>query len=300
MKQNILIIGASGLVGGTLYKEALNQGHSVLGTYYEHKQADLEKLDYGDVVEIEKIISKFPCDFIFCPAGKVNVDWIEQNPEEAYKINVEKLKVLFEAAKMKKIQVVFFSTDYIFDGKGGPYFEDDTPNPINFYGKHKLEAENMAKKIFSENCLILRTTWVFGCEMQEKNFMYSVIKNLKANKEMKVPDDMTATPSYVKDLAKCALDLAKRKIYGTYNLTGGKVISRYNFAKIIAKAFDLNSSLLIPVKYSSMQLPASRPLVGGLKNDKITRLINYKWTSLEDSLREVKKEIKYEYSGNHT
>lgn len=293
-----LIIGASGLVGNALYKEAINQGHSVLGTYLEHKQNSLEKLDYGDVAEVEKIISRFPCDFIFCPAGKTNVDWSEENKDEAYKLNVEGLKILFGAVSKRNIPVAFFSTDYIFDGKCGPYLEEDNPNPLNIYGKHKLENEEILKTLLPSKHLIIRTTWVFGCELQGKNFMYSVIKNLSSNKEMKVPEDMSSTPTYVKDLAKCTLDLTEKNIYGTFHLTSGKVISRLDFAKSIAKAFELNSSLLIPLKYSSMQLPANRPLVGGLKNDKITKLINYKWTSLEDSLKEAKREIEHDYSRN--
>ena len=85
-----------------------------------------------------KIFNDFQADFILCPAGKVNVDWVEENPKEAWNNNVLKLNVLFECAAQKDIPVVFFSTDYIFDGNNGPYSEEAIPNPINYYGMQNL------------------------------------------------------------------------------------------------------------------------------------------------------------------
>lgn len=287
----LLIIGASGLVGSALLNEAKNRGHEVQGTYLANNFNGLQKLDYGNTKEVNKIISDFSPGFILCPAGKVNVDWIEQNPGEAWNNNVSKLNVLFECGGRKDIPVAFYSSDYIFDGNSGPYSEDAIPNPINFYGKHKLVSEIMLKTFLPKEYLIIRTTWVFGQEKQGKNFLYSVIKNLSSGKEMKVPDDLNATPTYVKDVARCTLDLIEKGYTGTFNISSGHCISRLDFAKNIAKAFDLNSSLIIGVRYDTIQLPANRPLKAGLKNEKINKTINPTWTPLDIALKETRMEI---------
>ena len=224
----LLIIGASGLVGNALYDEAKKRGYSVLGTYSSYHIEGLEKLDYGDSNQLNKILDKFSPEVVLCPAAKTNVDWIEQNPAEGWETNVIKLATLLKECAKRNITVAYFSSDYIFDGKSGPYPEDAIPNPLNFYGKHKLASEIMVKSFIPEKHYIFRTTWVFGYEKQEKNFLYSVIKNLKAQKELKVPDDMYATASYTPDIAKCALNLIEKEFYGTYNLSGNEYTSRYD------------------------------------------------------------------------
>ena len=286
-----LIVGASGLIGNALYEEALKRKHSVYGTYFSYPSSGLCKLDYSDADQLKKIINDFKPEYILCPAGKTNVDWIENNPKESWDINVTKLNVLFEIAAVCGIPVVFYSTDYIFDGMDGPYSEEVIANPINFYGQLKLVGEAMLKTYFPSNYLIIRTTWVFGQEKQEKNFLYSVLKNLTQNNKMKVPLDIISTPTYVEDIAKCTLDLIKNGCTGTFNVTSSPAISKFQFADEIAKVFNLNVSLLKSVKYVTLGLPIKRPLRAGLKTDKITKAINCTWTPLEVALKEVKKEI---------
>lgn len=291
MSKRLLIVGASGLVGSALLKEAKTRNHKAIGTYFGNLTGELIKLDYGDYKEVNKILNDFLPEVILCPAGKVNVDWIEENPQEAWNNNVAKLNVLFECAAKQNIFVVFYSTDYIFDGKDGPYGEDAIPNPINIYGMHKLVNEIMLKTFLPKKHLIIRTTWVFGQEMQKKNFVYAVIKNLSSRKEMNIPSDLSATPTYVKDLSRCTLELVEKELSGVFNVVGSECVSRFDFAKSIASVFNLNESLLKPVKYASMRLPANRPLHTGLKNDKVNKALNPEWTPLKEALKETKLEI---------
>lgn len=287
----LLIVGASGLVGNALYQEAEKRGHTVLGTYLNFPIENLHQLDYGDEKEVDLILKTYEPDIIVCPAGKVNVDWIEQNPKESWDINVKDLHTLIYKALVKDIPVAYYSTDYIFDGKEGPYVETSSPNPLNFYGLHKLAGEIMLKSLIPEKHFIFRTTWVFGLERQGKNFLYTVIKNLSSNIEMKVPEDMISTPSYVKDVAKASIELIEKQKFGTYNLTSGKCVSRYEFAKSIALAFNLNTNLLKAVSYSSLNHIAKRPIKAGLINTKAASTTNMKWTPLEEALSETKKEM---------
>lgn len=287
----LLITGASGLVGSALYNKAKKRGHETIGTYLTNHVEGLQKLDYGNEKEVGEIIKKFSPDVILCPAGNTNVDWIEENPKEAWNINVEKLSIFFKAAAKYNLPLAFFSTDYIFDGKEGPYLEDASPNPLNYYGKHKLEAENILRSLLPNKHFIFRTTWVFGQEKQGKNFLYHIVKNLSLNKEVKVPDDMGATPTYNLDIARFVLKLIEKKAFGTYNLSNGKYLTRYEFAKLIANVFGLNFSMLVPVKYFTLRKPANRPLRAGLKNEKATKAAELTWTKVEDALKETKNQM---------
>ena len=286
-----LIIGASGLVGNELYNEAKKQGHEVLGTYFNHKVPNLEKLDYGDRVESQTIIKTFSPDIIFCPAANPNVDWCEENSKDSWRNNVKKLNNFLEVVLENNIPFAYFSTDYLFDGKDGPYDEDFIPNPLSFYGKHKLASEILVQSLIPKN-YIFRTTLVFGRENQKKNYAYTIYKNLSSGSKLKAADDLFATPTYALDIAKFALEIVKKKAFGTYNLAGSEFISRYDYACKIAEAFDLDKSLLQPLKYNDLNLKTKRPLKGGLTNKKSIQLTGLSYTPLEVALKDMKEKMK--------
>lgn len=285
----LLVIGASGLVGSALYKEAVKQDYSVLGTYLGFPKEGLQKLDYGDKNEVSKLLDSFLPQVIICSAGKTNVDWIEQNPQEAWKINVARLNILFQIASQREIPVAFFSTDYIFDGKNGPYSEDDLPNPINVYGYHKLATEIMLKTYLPKNHFIFRTSYVFGQESQEKNYVYTVVKNLSLGKEIKTPEDMLITPTYTSDIARFSLNIIENNRVGIINLSGSEYLTRFEFARNIATIFNLKESLIVPIKFSSLNAKANRPLKSGLKNEKACKLSNLSWTPFKEALKETRE-----------
>lgn len=284
----LIVVGASGLIGGTIYEEAKNKGYEVLGTYLSYKLNNLYKLDYGIRSEVSKLLDKFSPQIIFCPAGISHVDWIEQNPQKAWKVNVEKLSILLEAAQNRGTTVAFFSSDYIFDGKNGPYSEVDTPNPLNFYGQHKLAAERMLKNILGSNHYIFRTSHAFGFEKQGKNFVYTLLKNLSSNKEIEVASNIFISPTYINDIARFSLAIVEKNTKGTFNLSGEEHLSRYDFAKRIAYKFNLNESLIKPVKFENLNSITKRPLRSCLKNEKATKLAGLKWTPLDTALSEIK------------
>ncbi len=283
-----LIIGASGLIGNALLEEAKKQGHTALGTYFNHKYDDLVKLDYGNKNDVEKLIKEFSPDVVFCPAANPNVDWNEENSKEAWVNNVQKLTSLLEIISRYNIDFAFYSTDYIFDGENGPYKESDLPNPLSVYGKQKLSAEVLVNSFLPNKNYIFRTTLVYGPEYQEKNYVFSTIRSLSSNKELKSAKDLYATPTYSFDIAKFSIEAVKKKLYGTYNLAGDEFISRYDFANKVAETFSLNKSLIIPVNYNDLNIKTKRPLKGGLINRKITDLTGLKWTRVEDALKEIK------------
>ncbi|MEM7819477.1 MAG: dTDP-4-dehydrorhamnose reductase [Candidatus Aenigmatarchaeota archaeon] len=283
----ILNIGASGLVGGSLYKKLSNKAY-ILGTYNQIKIDNFVKLDIVNKDDVMKVVSDFYPDIIFLTAALTNVDLCEENKELCWRINVQGTRNVVHAANKIGAKLIFFSSDYVFDGKSGPYSEEDKINPINNYGKSKIEAENIIKEL--SDYLIIRTTVVYGNELQCKNFASRTIKSLREGKTVKAVVDQISTPTYVGDLADKVIILTKRKKKGIYNVAGPDLMSRYEFAKHIANVFNLDENLIVPVTTLELRQKAPRPLKAGLKTNKLYMELGLRTMSVIEGLEAMKNE----------
>ncbi|MDO8339829.1 MAG: SDR family oxidoreductase, partial [Candidatus Burarchaeum sp.] len=179
----LLVVGASGQLGRALVEAALEWDFEVTGTYESRPEngpsAPLQHfhLDMTDAKEVEAVFEKAKPDACVLAAAYTNVDGCETDPAKADRINVEGTRNVAEACKKRNCLFVFISSDYVFDGKKGPYSEEDKPNPINHYGKTKLEGEKIAQGL--KEHLIVRTTVVFDFR-EGKNFATRLVERLKA------------------------------------------------------------------------------------------------------------------------
>jgi dTDP-4-dehydrorhamnose reductase len=185
----------------------------------------------------------------------------------SYEANVTGVKHVVEAASACLAKVVFFSTDYIFDGRAGPYGEADAANPISQYGWHKTLAEHYIG-MHTPDYLIVRTTGVYGWESQGKNFIYRLLKTLPQGQVIRVPLDQVANPTYAPNLVAATIELVQAGARGVFNLVGCERVSRYEFALEAARVFDLDPQLIQPVLTAELNQPAARPLSAGLKVSK--------------------------------
>ncbi len=286
----VLIIGASGLVGNYLVK-ILSVKHQVCGTYHRFVQPGLVKLDLEEKKAVQNLINQFKPDWVLLPAAYADVDGCEKNPSLCRRINWQGGKNVVEAVQEKNLGLVFFSTDYVFDGKNGPYQEEDQPNPLSVYGQVKLQMENYIKNNLNKY-LIIRTANVFGWEKQEKNFVIRTIRFLNQEKPAPLPvvADQTVTPTYAGFLAKAVAYLIEHNHRGLYHVAGAETLSRYHFALLIAQVFGLAQNLIKPVKTSQTGQAAPRPAKGGLKTDKIKKILPFAVPSAKESLLLMKNE----------
>lgn len=290
----VLIIGASGFLGKELYTTfKLDKNYDTSGTYSSCKGNDFEHMDITDLECVNYIFDKIKPQIVIVTAALTNVEYCETHKEETYKINVSGIKNILILCKQYGCRVIYISTEYVFDGEHGPYSEEDKENPINNYGKDKLEAELLVKSQISEY-LIVRTTVVYGWDLESKNFIMQLIQNLGNNNSMKVPIDQISSPTYCPNLAIMIKECVGRNITGKLNIVGNEIIDRYRFAVKAAEVLGLRKELIIPVKTDILGQVAKRPLNAGLKPDKALSLLDFKPTNIEDSLKEVKEfYIKY-------
>jgi dTDP-4-dehydrorhamnose reductase len=258
-----LVIGASGQVGAALLHALRSRGHEAHGTYAQHAAPGLVHLDLADHAAVERAAAQARPEWIFCPAGLSFVDYCEDHPGEAMAANRDGPAGAARAAEALDAGFVYYSTDYVFDGKGGPFGEDDTPRPLCVYGRSKHEGEQ-AVLAACRRAVIVRPSVVYGPERQEKNFVYQLIRASKAGQGFRVAVDQKASPSYNADVAAASVELAEGDLHGIWHIAGPEVLDRYEFALRICREFGLDRSRLSAVTTASLAQKASRPLDGGL------------------------------------
>jgi dTDP-4-dehydrorhamnose reductase len=240
-------------------------------------------LDVTNEKEVNNSIKGSNPLVVFMPAALTNVDYCETHPEEAYNVNVNGVKNVVKASNSLGARLIYFSTDYIFDGENGPYDEEAPANPISIYGLQKLEAEHYIA-LFAKDYLIIRTTVVYGWERQGKNFIYRLVNSLSKGTPVKVPIDQVGSPTYANNLSQIAVHLSETTLSGVINITGPSQISRYEFAKKAANIFHLDEDLVIPVQTESLSQPARRPKQAGLLTNKVTAISAIPVTNYEEGL----------------
>jgi len=283
------VIGSSGLVGQALMRVLEHNGHEVTGTYATEARDGLTPLDISDGAQVRDYFRRVQPQTVFLTAALTHVDYCEAHPEETFRVNVDGTKNVAGEAARYGSRLVFYSTDYIFDGKNGPYDEQAQPCPVSVYGKSKLEGERVIQEAL-EDYLILRTTIVYGWNRRSKNFAMQVYQNLLAGTPMQVPEDQVGNPTLVDYLAEASVRLVQQKARGVVNVVGKDLLSRAEFGKALARVFGADPKLILPVATPDLKQHAERPLRGGLKVEKLGRLLGTEAMSLEEALKRLRRQ----------
>lgn len=288
-----IIVGASGQIGSWLSRLWQKRGHEAVGTYREHAYPGLKKLDTADEESAARLVREVRPDVVFYPAGFTWVDGCERDEPRAYAENLAQPLSMARAAKDAGARFVAFSTDYVFDGRDGPYDESASPRPLSVYGRAKLDAETALARSLGDALLTVRTTWVYGPERQGKNFAYQLARALGEGRPLVCPSDQWSNPSYGPDVARAVVELVLQGVSGLVHVAGPECVPRPEFARSVARAFRLDASLIEEKPTSELAQPAARPLKSGLKTARLDSLmpgaVRPMSEALEDFLQEVKK-----------
>lgn len=289
----ILVTGSTGLVGSQLVKDLVENEFKVYSCFHnsQPKYGIPIQMDISKQEEIIKVLEEIKPNVIVHLAAFTDVEKCEMQKDKADLLNTKATKFLVKESEKNNVFFVYVSTDYVFDGKKGLRKENDIPNPINHYGKSKLEAEKIIKNS-SSNFLIIRTSTPFGIHSDKKNFPLWVKENLEMKNEIHVVIDQFTSPTYVPNLTKMMIDAIKKGITGTINLVGATRISRFEFAKIIAEKFELDSSLIKPIKIQEMKWKAIRPKDSSLDSSKAEKILDKKPKKITHSLDEFQQLLK--------
>ena len=278
-----LVIGGTGLVGGSLLRAMPRTFHITMGTYQSRPTEGMRPLDITDGVAVKALVNEFRPTVIFLAAALTAVDYCETHEDEARRLNVAGAEAVAKAAAIVQAKLVYFSTEYVFDGTAGPYDEDAPVSPQGVYALTKLDAERVIQATSPES-LIIRTTVVFDWDPGSKNFAMQVWEKLRAGESMRVPNDQIGNPTLARYLATASVRLAERAVHGVVNVVGADRVPRSEFAVRLAHGLDLDPGLIEPVSTSSLNQIAPRPLAAGLRTEKAAGLLREPPPTLDEEI----------------
>jgi len=297
-----LIIGATGLLGHALFRHLSGRrGWQVCATTYDIAVPGFEPLDVLEAGAVERVLDRFEPEAVIFPAANPFVDYCQKHPEETRRLNVAGTLACARMTFQRGARFVFFSTDYVFDGtKREGYREEDEPHPLNEYGRQKLEVER-ALSFEAGRALVVRTSALFGWELQPKNFVLQVLARLKEGQRVQAPLDLDYNPTYVPSLAEAIALLLEEDARGLYHVAGSERLSRAELARKAAAAFGLDASLVEAVPAAALSKPGAtpRPLHTSLLCEKARRLLGFKLPGAGEGLEAMKSSASEweEYAG---
>ena len=240
----VLVTGVAGQLGHDVMNELAKRGYEGVGSDIAHSYSGAEdgtavttmpyvSMDITDAAAVKAIITEVNPDVVVHCAAWTAVDLAEEKVDICRKVNANGTENIAKVCKELDIPMIYFSTDYVFDGQGTRPWEPDDPvvTPLNVYGQTKYEGEQAVEK-YLDKYYIVRIAWVFG--VNGKNFIKTMLNLGKTHDTLTVVSDQIGTPTYTYDLAKLVVDMCEKEEYGKYHVTNeGGYISWADFAKEI-------------------------------------------------------------------
>ena len=245
--KNLLITGASGLVGRGLVKHCVSR-YNLVGTYhsrdYRPDNFKLKHLDLSNSSEIEDCLDEVQPSIVIHCAALSDIQYCQKNQKQAEEINYRATAQLAAFCNQRGIRLVYLSSDMVFDGAKGNYSEEDSASPINQYGNSKYAAEESIKGIF-ENYVIARLNLVYGHgEAVKKSFTDSILIASWSGRSFPVFKGQIRTPIALDVASRAIRELAEGDFKGVYHLGGKETIDRWDFAVKLISFMKLDPSVI--------------------------------------------------------
>ena len=292
VKLKFLVTGSAGLIGRQVVKD-LSETHEVFSCYNKSKpeHGNIIKMDLLNHEMISNVMSEKKPDVVIHLAAMTAVDLCESDQDNALKINSQATEILAKEGSKINAFIVYVSTDYVFDGNTGMYEENDTTNPLGFYGKSKLLGEKSIQN-FSSNWCIARTSTPFGLHPTKKSFPIWVIENLQKQKQIDVLTDQFTSPTYVPSLSRMLIEISERHLTGIIHVAGASKISRYEMASLVSDKLGLDGKLLREISINDIKWEAQRPKDSSLNVSKAISILNQKPQKIDHDVNLFIDEIK--------
>lgn len=296
----ILITGSNGLLGQKLVALLANkEGITLLATSKGANRISntngyqYQSLDITNENEVATIFNSFKPDTIINTAAMTNVDSCESLQKECWELNVTAVEYLIKYAEQHQAHLIHLSTDFVFDGKNGPYKETDQANPLSYYGKSKLAAEKLVQQA-NTKWSIVRTIIVYGVaeNMSRSNIVLWAKQALEKGDPLTIVDDQFRSPTLAEDLALGCWLIAEKQATGIFHLSGKDLMSIIELVYRVADFYGYDKSGVQPIKSSSLNQAAKRPPKTGFILDKAINELGYNPCSFEEGLAIIDNQLK--------
>ena len=280
----ILVTGATGFLGRTLLSLTGEVEWMGCGRRPAAEGISYRPVDLTDRKAVTALVAELAPDWVINAAAMTDVDGCEKDAPAARQANVDIPENLAAACDATGAGLVHISTDYVFDGKGGPYGEKDETNPLSCYGQLKLESEGILQKM--ERVIVVRTLWLYGYVPQAgSNFLTWVLQGLSNGQPLRVFADQWGNPTYIRDLARALVALCSQEARGLLHAGGATFMTRWEMARELACFFGIDGALIESVPTHAVELPAERPLRSGLRTDALEAVLGRRPMSFAEGLQ---------------
>lgn len=276
----VLVTGVKGQLGYDIMKCLAKRNIEAVG-------ADIEEFDITDMEQTRKFITGAAPDVVVHCSAYTAVDKAEENKELCYNVNVNGPKNIATVCKEIGAKMMYFSTDYVFPGKGENFYEpEDEKGPTSHYGLTKLQGEQAVQEIL-ERYFIVRISWVFG--INGNNFVKTMLRLGKEREELNVVCDEIGSPTYTADLSELVCDMLETEKYGVYHATNEGVCSWADFTREIFRiaGYTTKVNSITQAEYGAK---AVRPLNSRMSKEKLIQAGFYKLPTWQDALERYIKE----------
>jgi dTDP-4-dehydrorhamnose reductase len=256
--QRVYVTGIKGMLGKAIVP--------VFRERYEVYPTDLEEVDICQPDLIMEDIGRCNPGFVLHLAAMTDVDRCEEEPDKAYLTNALGTRNVALACQRANAIMVYINTGSVYDGrKPTPYTEYDTPDPGNVYGRSKYAGELIVKELLS-SYYIFYTCWMFGGGPLDKKFVPKIIDLAGRQKQLRVVNDKTGSPTYTVDMAKAIFRFIESGLFGKYHCVNRGSATRFEVAEAILEAAGIVNCELMPVSSDEFDLPAPRPANESMRN----------------------------------
>jgi len=288
--RRLLVTGCSGFVGSNVARRARGSW-GVFGTYSSSEPdsgwVSWVHLDLRDGPSIFDLIAKVRPDAVIHCAAISKIDYAENHREETRAVNVFGSEALAEACSRYGLRFVALSTDTVFDGISGWYSEDDPPNPVNFYGRTKVECERAIMEACPD-AAIVRTALVYGFPRAGgTSFFARLVGSLRRGEKVELLKEEIRTPVDVLTLADALLELASAGFSGLIHIAGTERLSRFEFGLKTARKLGVDESLVVEQDIRTLTWRAPRPRDVSLKVELAERLLKTPMLDCDSGLKRV-------------
>lgn len=278
----ILVTGIRGQLGHDVAEELTKRNIEAVGV-------NSDDMNITDKHSVDTCFDSIHPDAVIHCAAWTAVDAAEDEAAACRAVNVDGTEYIAEACRRFDIPMMYFSTDYVFNGEGTrPWKPEDKTAPIGVYGQSKLDGEEAVRHILPDKHFIIRLQWVYG--INGRNFVKTMLKLAETHNRLTVVSDQIGGPSYTRDIAKIACDMIVTDKYGTYHAANTGYCSWYEFAKAI---FEEAGKKVEVVPVSSEEYPsrAKRPHNSRLDTSKLEEAGFTKMPSWQDALHRFIAEL---------
>ena len=295
--KTVLITGGTGLLGKGM-EETAPKGWKILSVHQrpyavEDSRARHLVLDIRDKVAVDRLFSRHKFDVVVHAAGIASVDFVEKHYAESLESNLVGTLNITSACRRAAIPLVYVSTNAVFDGRKPPYKETDPINPVNKYGRIKVECERLVRETL-EHYTIMRPILMYGWNhaVTRPNPATWIYEKLMRGETIDMVDDVTENPLYNIECGRILWAIAAKRPEGVIHAAGDDACNRYEFARKVAEVFGLDATLIRRV--SSKRFPdiAARPANTTLSTKRMERELGIKPLKLVDGLRAMKASMR--------